>query len=205
MRHPIVALYLATLTGGSLRAAEVPQGSHLLLRLVNSINTRTARDGDYVYFRTATPIVVNGQILVPVDSYAQGVVSRTKQSGRVKGRAELGIRIETLTLPSGRTLKISPHLDSVDAGESAQKVVPGENEIKQGPNTGADAERIAKLAGTGAAIGGWTDRSWSGAGIGAGIGSGVGLGVVLLTRGRQVELRQGSTLDVVFERAVDVD
>ena len=205
MRNPICAFYLGILAAGGLAAAEVPQGAHLLLRTVNSINTRTARDGDYIYFRTATPVVANGQIVVPVDSYVQGVVTEAKQSGRVKGRAELRIRIETLTLPSGRTLKISPHLDSVDAGDSAQKVVSGENEVKQGGNKGADAERVAVLAGSGAGIGGLADRSWKGAGIGAGIGSGVGLATVLLTRGKEVELRQGATLDVVFDRAVDLD
>jgi hypothetical protein len=33
----------------------------------------------------------------------------------------------------------------------------------------------------------------------------VGLASVLLTRGREVELRQGSTIDVVFDRPVKVD
>jgi hypothetical protein len=33
----------------------------------------------------------------------------------------------------------------------------------------------------------------------------VGLASVLLTRGREVELRQGSTIDVVFDRPVQVD
>ena len=44
-----------------------------------------------------------------------------------------------------------------------------------------------------------------GAGIGAGAGGAVGLATVLLTRGREVELRQGSTVDVVFDRTVSVD
>ena len=34
-------------------ATEIPQGSHALLRMVNSVSTRTAREGDYVYMRTA--------------------------------------------------------------------------------------------------------------------------------------------------------
>ena len=67
-----------------LSAAEIPQGSHALLRLVNSVSTRTAREGDYIYMRTATPIVSNGSIVVPVDSHVQGVVTRAKRSGRVK-------------------------------------------------------------------------------------------------------------------------
>jgi hypothetical protein len=186
-------------------ATEIPQGSHALLRMVNSVSTRTAREGDYVYMRTATPIVVNGEIVVPVDSYVQGMVLRAKRSGRVSGRAELAIRIESLTLPSGKVVRVSPRLASVDAEGSDQRVAGKENEIKQGSSHGADAGRIATTAGGGAALGGLADRSWTGAGIGAGAGGAVGLATVLLTRGREVELRQGSTVDVVFDRTVSVD
>jgi hypothetical protein len=186
-------------------ASEIPQGSHVLLRLENSVSTRTAREGDYVYLRTAVPIAANGQIVVPEGSYVQGVVTHSLRSGRVKGKAELAIRIDTLTLPSGKVIKLSPHLNSVDSEGSDQKVDSNENEIKQGSSHGADAARVAELGGTGAAIGGLATRTWSGAGIGAGAGGAVGLATVLLTRGKEVDLHRGSTMDVVFDRAVPVD
>ena len=56
--------------------------------------------------KTATPIVVDGQTMVPVDSYVQGVVSHSVRSGRVKGRAELGIRIDN-------KFKFDTHYDNV--------------------------------------------------------------------------------------------
>jgi hypothetical protein len=189
----------------SAAAAEIPQGAHLLLRMVNSINTRTAQEGDYVYLTTASPVIADGKMLVPTGAYVTGVVSHAKRSGRVQGRAELGIRLETLALPSGQTFKLSPRLSSVDTDETGQKVGGKENQIKQGSSKGADFERIAILAGSGASIGGIADRSWKGAGIGAGAGAGVGLATVLLTRGKEVELRHGATLDVVFDRAVGLD
>jgi hypothetical protein len=201
MRLTVLALLLATATF----AADIPKGAHALLRLLNSVSTRTAREGDYVYLRTATPIVDGGVILVPADSYVQGVVTHSKRSGRVKGVAELGIRIETLTMPTGRVIRMTPSLTSVDAEGSDQKVVGKENQVQQGTSHGADAVRIAGPGAAGAAIGGMADRSWKGAGIGGGAGSAVGLATVLLTRGREVELRQGSTIDVVFDRPVTID
>jgi hypothetical protein len=201
MRLAFLALSVSVLSV----ASEIPQGSHALLRLVNSISTRTAREGDYVYLRTATPIAANGEIVVPEGSYVQGVVTRSLRSGRVKGKAELAIRIETLTLASGKVIKLTPHLSSVDSEDSEQKVDPKENDIKQGAGHGADAVRVAELSGTGAAIGGMATRTWTGAGIGAGAGAGVGLATVLLTRGKEVDLRQGSTIDVIFDRAVPVE
>jgi hypothetical protein len=186
-------------------AADIPAGTHVLLRMVNSVNTRTAAEGTQVYLQTANPIAVDGQILIPVGSYVQGVVSRAKRSGRVAGRAEIAIRLETLTLPSGKALKFSPRLSSVDSNESDQKLETEENTVKQGSDYGRDAARIAILAGSGAGLGGLTDRSWQGAGIGAGAGGAVGLAVTFLTRGREVELKQGSTLDVVFDRPVTIE
>jgi hypothetical protein len=201
MRLTTLALLLATATF----AADIPQGAHTLLRLVNSVSTRTAREGDYVYLRTATPIVVGGAILVPVDSYVQGVVTLARRSGRVKGTAELGIRIETLTMASGKVIRMTPSLTAVDTEGSDQKVVGKESQVNAGTSHGADAVRIAGPGAMGAAIGGMADRSWKGAGIGGGAGSALGLATVLLTRGREVELRQGSTIDVIFDRPVTID
>jgi hypothetical protein len=185
-------------------AAEVPQGTHLLLRMVNSINTRTAAEGDQVYLETASPIALNGQIVVPRGSYVQGVITHAKRSGKVAGRAELGIRLETLTLPGGKAMQIAPRLSSVDSENTGQKVDKDEDMIKQAPDRGKDAARIAIWAGSGAAIGGIADRSWTGAGIGAGAGGAVGVATMLLTRGKEVQLRQGSTLDVVFDRPITI-
>jgi hypothetical protein len=201
MRLTVLTLLFAYTTF----AGEIPKGTHALLRMVNSVNTRTALEGDYVYLRTATPIVTGGAVLVPEGSYVQGVVTHSKRSGRVKGVAELGIRIETLTMPSGKVIRMTPSLTSVDAEGTDQKVVRKEGQVQRGTSHGADAVRIAGTSAAGAAIGGMADRSWKGAGIGGGAGSAVGLATVLLTRGREVELRQGSTIDVIFDRPVTID
>jgi hypothetical protein len=196
---------LTLLLSFAASGAEIPKGSHLLLRLVNSVNTRTAADGDQVYFQTASPIAADGHIVVPSGSYVQGTISLAKRGGKVSGRAQLGIRIDTLTLASGKVFKITPRLSSVDSGETGQKVEQNEDIVKQGPDYDTDARRIAILAGSGAGLGGLTDRAWSGAGIGAAAGGAVGVAATLLTRGKEVELRQGSTLDIVFDRPISIE
>jgi hypothetical protein len=196
---------LALLACGFAAASEIPKGAHVLLRMVNSISTRSAQEGDYVYLETASPIVVDGRIVVPAGSYVQGVVSHAQRSGRVRGRAELGIRLEMLTLRGGQVLKFAPRLSSVDSNQTDQKVDRQENLIQQGPEKGRDAARIAIFAGSGASLGGLADRSWQGAGIGGGAGAAVGLASVLLTRGREVDLRRGATLDVTFDRPVPLE
>ncbi len=193
------------LAAALIPGAEIPKNTHVLLQMVNSISTRTAQEGAQVYLRTASPISDGQRIIVPVGSYVQGTVLVAKRGGKVSGRAELAIRLEVLTLPGGKTLKFSPHASSVDDGNSSQKVVNDEGLVKQGGTVGRDVQRIAILAGTGAGLGGIVGQSWSGAGIGGASGAAVGLATTLLTRGKDVELRQGSNLDVVFDRALTVD
>ena len=186
-------------------AAEIPQGTHVLLRMLNSISTRTAAEGNQVYLQTATPVAVNGEIVIPPGTYVQGSVSHVKRSGRVKGRAELALHLESMTFPGGKILKIAPRLSSVDSGETGQKVDGQESQVKSAASAGKDAAQVAITAGSGAAIGGLADRSFKGAGIGAAAGTAVGLATTLWTRGNEVELRQGSTLDVVFDRNITIE
>jgi hypothetical protein len=198
---PLALVLFAALAAS---AADIPAGEHVLLRMVNSVSTRTAKAGDQVYLQTASPIAAGGQILVPVGTYVQGTVQESKRSGRVKGRAEIALHLETLTFASGQAFKIAPHLASVDSGPTGQ-TIDNEGAIKQSSTKLKDAGRIAILAGTGAAIGGIATRSWTGAGIGGAAGGAVGLATVLLTRGKEVDLRAGSTLDVVFDRALPLE
>ena len=125
------------LTGVGAYAAEIPQGTHLLLRMVNSIDTRTAAEGAQVYLRTDNPLVANSQVIVPTGSYVQGTVAQVKRSGRVKGRAELAIRLDTLTLADGKVLKFTPQLSAVDSGGTGQKVTGEEYSYPAGLDGGA--------------------------------------------------------------------
>ncbi len=120
---------------GAAFAAEVPQGTHVLLRMMNTVNTRTAAEGDRVYLRTESPITNAGQIVVPTGSYVQGVVTRAKRSGKVAGRAELQIKLETLTLASGKAFTISPKLSSVDAKAPVRKWRRTKASSSKGPIT----------------------------------------------------------------------
>ncbi|MEP6961454.1 MAG: hypothetical protein ABI995_05225 [Acidobacteriota bacterium] len=191
-------------------AADIPNGAHVLLRIQNSINSRTAQVGDYVYMQTATPVSDGTGIVVPQGSHVQGVVAMVERAGKVKGRAQLAIRLEMLTMPSGKQYKFQPRVASLEGNENGQRIIDREGTVKQGSSVGHDVAQVAILAGSGAALGSMVSRVsggggvLKGAGIGAGAGTAVGLAQALFTRGRDVELRQGSSLDVVFDQPVEL-
>src|SRR5438874_11537768 len=81
----------------------VEPGSKIPLSLINSVSTKHSAEGDRVYLETVFPILVNGKIVIPPGSYVAGTVTQVKRPGRVKGRGELYVRFDSLTLPNGVT------------------------------------------------------------------------------------------------------
>jgi len=181
----------------------VPAGTKLPLVLHNSITTRNAKPGDPVYLETLFPIVINNKILMPAGSYVQGEIVSTKRPGKVKGTGEMQLRLNTMILPNGYT--VSFNAIPSNAGTGGNESVDSEGNIKGDTDKSTDAGTVLKGTAIGAGIGGIAARSAGGAGIGAAAGAAVGLMTVLLTRGPELELPRGTTLDVVIDRAVFLD
>ena len=86
---------------GPVERIDVPSGTRFAVVLENGISTRGAKPGDSLYFRTAFPITQNSRVVVPVGSYLRGELVESKRPGRVKGRGEFRMRLNTLILPNG--------------------------------------------------------------------------------------------------------
>ncbi len=73
----------------------VPSGTRIGVILENGISTASAKPGDSVYFRTSFPITINNKVVVPVGSYLRGEITDSKRPGRVKGKGELRMHLNT--------------------------------------------------------------------------------------------------------------
>ena len=180
----------------------VPSGTRLAVVLENGISTRSAKAGDSLYFHTAFPVTQNNRIVIPVGSYLRGSLLESKRPGRVKGRGEFRLRLESLILPNGYTVDLLAAPRSADTG--GNETTDSEGKVASGGGKGKDAGTVATTTATGAGIGAIAGGG-KGAGIGAGIGGLIGLGAVLLTRGPEAELPRGSTLDIEIERDLTLD
>jgi type IV secretion system protein VirB10 len=181
----------------------VPAGTRLPLVLHNSISTRSAKPGDAVYLETLFPIVVENRVVIPAGSYVSGEVLESKRPGRVKGRGELMLRLNTMILPNGYSVefKASP----TGAGTGGEESVEHEGKIKGPSDKASDVGTVITLTSVGAGIGGLAGRSGRAAGIGAAAGAGAGLTAVLLSRGPELVMPRGTTLDVVLDRPLYLD
>lgn len=181
----------------------VPSGTKVLLTLRSAVDTRSAQPGDGVYLTSAFPVVVGNHVAIPAGVYVQGVVDRVKRAGRVHGRAEVSMHFTTMIFPNGSVVEIPGTLDSIPGASGAQ-VKNAEGHVEQAGSKGKDAGTIARGAETGAtvgSIGGAIGGSpLAGAGYGALAGGVGGLIYTLFTRGNDINLEQGQSVEMVLQR-----
>jgi hypothetical protein len=182
---------------------EVPIGTSLPLVLHNGISTHSAKVGDPVYFETLFPIMIDGRVAIPAGSYVSGEVTESKRPGRVKGRGELMIKLNTLILTNGYMVNLNAVPRS--AGTGGRETVDNEGKVIGDSDKAGDVGTVAKTTAAGAGIGGLATRGAKGVGIGAGVGAAAGLMAVLLTRGPDAELPRGTTVDVTLNRPILLD
>src|SRR5919107_579413 len=92
----------------------VTPGTKIPLSMINSVSTKHAAEGDRIYLETVFPILVDGKIVIPPGSYVAGTVTQVKRPGRVKGRGELYVRFDSLTLPNGVTRDFRARMGALD-------------------------------------------------------------------------------------------
>ena len=185
---------------GSLTVAP---GTRILLSMINSVSTKQATVGDRIYLETAFPVLANGHIVVPQGSWVTGTITEVKRPGRVKGRGELQVRFDSLTLPNGVSRDFRADLGAIDARDD-QKLKREDSKISGAGDKSGDLGKVvgATTAGTviGTGVGAAAGNVARGAGVGGAAGAATALAGVLLTRGPDATLTQGSTVEMVLDR-----
>jgi type IV secretion system protein VirB10 len=189
-------------------AYTIAPGTRIPLGLINTVSTKNAAEGDRVYLETVFPILANGRIVIPPGSYVSGTVTEVKRPGRVKGRGELYLRFDALTLPNGVTRDFRARVGGLD-GQRGKEFDKNEGKIRSEGNKAGDARGIAETAVAGTSIGliaGAAAKNVAmGGAVGGAAGAAAGLMAVLLTRGPDAVLAQGSTIEMVTDRPLQFE
>jgi hypothetical protein len=181
-------------SGGEI---SLPEGTSIKLQLNNDLSTRLNSEGDNFTANVIAPLYFADRLVIPKGSIVTGSVSRVIRPGRLKGKAVMNLLFSSIQIPGRGELAIVASLARVDqegnAGVGTEGTVRGEG------STGADAARILKPGLAGAGIGGLAGGG-RGAAIGSGVGTVIGLATVFSTRGKDLQMRRGSTLDISLDR-----
>jgi hypothetical protein len=204
MRISVVCLAVTALTAAG-RDFTVAPGTKIPLSMINSVSTKHAAEGDRIYLETVFPILVDGRVVIPPGSYVAGTVTQVKRPGRMKGRGELYVRFDSLTLPNGVTRDFRARVGGLD-GRASEELDKAEGKIKSEGNKSGDVQRVGEVAAAGASVGVLTGsvagRPGMGAGVGAAAGAAAGLVAVMMSRGPEAVLAKGTTLEMVLDRPV---
>ncbi|HEY4670944.1 MAG TPA: hypothetical protein VIG78_02670 [Gemmatimonadaceae bacterium] len=162
------------------RELTIPSGTTLSATLATSLASDTSKVEDTVRATLKSPVSIEGFELLPAGATIAGSVTRAEPAAKVKGRALLAFRFNSVDLTAG-----SEHLSTETITREASST------------KGKDATKIGIGAGAGAIIGGLVGGG-SGAATGAAIGGGAGTATVLATKGDEVRLPAGTPVTVTL-------
>jgi len=160
----------------------VPEETPLVVGLQGSLSTLENQPGDEFDTYLEKSIKVDEEVVFPADTLVRGVVVDCRPSGKVKGKAEMTIRLKAIKY-KGNMMPLKSN--------SLQFIAEG--------STTKDAAIIGGGGGVGALIGGLIGGK-KGAAIGALIGAGGGTAVVLKTSGKEVEFRPETRFQFILTR-----
>jgi hypothetical protein len=192
--------------GNPVETVTVPAGRKIPLTLKQGITTKNAHVGDPVYAQTSIPIAMNDHIVIPAGTYVEGEIQRVQRPGKVKGRGELLISLTSMMFPNGYTIGLPGAVQGTPGNAGTNGVKDKEGTIAGDSSKAKDVGTIVGLAIPGAGIGAISDQEGGkGAAIGAAIGGALGLATVLLTRGPEIELGAGASVEMVLERSLTIE
>jgi hypothetical protein len=170
----------------SSRSLEAPAGTELVVRTVETIDSRNVA-ADQAFSAIVEQEITNsaGRVIVPKGSSAQLMI-RQMSSGGATGSPEMALDIQSITV-AGRKYLVST-ADLARAGDTGI----GKN------------KRTAEAIGGGAALGGIIGGiagGGKGAAIGVVVGAAGGAGAQVLTRGQDVRVPVDTVLKFTLDKA----
>ncbi|HET7440376.1 MAG TPA: BON domain-containing protein, partial [Terriglobales bacterium] len=148
----------------------IPPGTTMAIRLVDSLDSETAQQGQTFHATLDSPLAVDGDTAIPAGYDVEGHVVEVKSAGKFAGQSVLALQLDRISV-AGKYYNIQT-----------------DQYRKQGSSRGKNtAEKVGAGAGIGAIIGAIAGGG-KGAAIGAAAGGGLGGGVQAATRGQQIKL-----------------
>lgn len=162
----------------------IPAGTEFSVRLGETLDTKHVHAGDRFSAMLDAPITVRGRVAVPKGTMFEGHVTEAKASGRLRGRGELGLALDSFRL-HGATYRVLTSADIHKSGDHKKR-----NVALIGGGSGVGAV-VGAISGVGAAIG-------------AGAGAAAGTTTALITGKRNVKVPVETPLNFSLRRNVDV-
>ncbi|MDQ6706370.1 MAG: TrbI/VirB10 family protein [Acidobacteriota bacterium] len=178
--------YQPDLNANSYNGIEIPAGTPITVRMIDSVDSDTARLGESFRASVDEPVVVNGNTLIPRGADVVAKIVDDRRSGKIQGRTSLSLA-----------------LVSVRAGDRMVDVSTGDVTQASGSRGARSAKVVGGTAALGAIIGGIAGGG-RGAAIGAGSGAAVGTGAEMTMKGQRVKIPSETRLTFTLTNPVRI-
>lgn len=160
------------------------------LELLSPLSTEASHKGDKFECKVLSPAHLAGGIV-------SGHIRKVKSSGKGKGKSEMDLAFDTITLPDGRMGGFNATVLEVNDVAHAGKegVADNEGTVKGKSRVKIGVKRAVAGALIGGVIGGLIGGG-KGAAAGVAIGAGVGVTSTLATEGPNLEFKTGTQFTV---------
>ena len=155
----------------------VPVGSHILVRMIDSVDSERNHVGDHFRASLEANIEQDGYILARRGAEVYGELSTVQGAGHLTGHAELRLQLTGMTIHDSLVPLVTGDYDVAGKGRGA-------NTAKKTVGGAALGAIIGALAGGG-----------RGAAIGTGIGAAAGATANIITKGEKVRIPSETVLD----------
>jgi hypothetical protein len=195
------------------RAAYVPAGMNIPIKLSTGISTAVAQAGDPIQATVAKDIQLGGDC-IPAGSVISGQITDAESAGRLGHSGHLGMKFNSIRTLDGGSYPINAHLvgglDKYhESGQAGSDEFKGENGwtklkdvgVRGAVGTGAGAAlgtAVGGIAGGGSGAG---RGAWSGAAIGAGLGVADSL---LVRKGREITIKGGTPMEIQLDSPLSI-
>jgi hypothetical protein len=171
VREPVLT---AMVTQGGGR--ELASGSEISIRMIDAIDSENHSEGEEFRASLEDPITLGNDVVAPKGADAKVKLVAEKDSGKLRGRAELTVQLVSVTV-NGQELEVSTSSVSEYSGSR------GARTAKSAAAVGAIGAVIGAIAGGG-----------KGAAIGAAAGAGAGAGAQVFMKGQRVRIPSETVL-----------
>jgi hypothetical protein len=166
----------------SARELTLPEGRQIMVRLEDSLSSRTARREDRFEASVAIPVRMEGRAVIPAGTRVRGIVQYAERGERPARGGRLELTFDTIYLDERTRTAIRTRVVSVQE----------------------HVDKSAEKAGIGAVLGGVVGSilgGKKGAIVGILVG---GTGAVVASKGEEVELPEGTILTLTLEKPLPI-
>jgi hypothetical protein len=179
----------------------VPAGTRILTSLLSPLQTVSASEESGIYLETCADVIVDSRVVIPAGTKVQGTVESTSRPGRAIGRSHLQFRLNSMILPNNFVIPISGGLESLPGSSRYEKKRNGV--LQPVDQIDRDAHTVLATVVAGALFGAMSNGA-KGAAWGSLIGGVFGVGTSLFTRGDDIQLRQGTRVEIALDSPINI-